>query len=196
MLHYVTGYTKSGKSEYAEKQVAKLTGSTVYIGTLPKQIFYSDTIQAHQKRRPDKWKLIELIGDPESDYEMIQEQLPQFTNILFDGLSFYLFRLSMVFDDDYEKVLNLSENLVDWAVQSDSYVVVVDSPINKTLPETTQRILLNVHLSILQNASSIVFFNKGNALPITKNEALQLDNFDGNSIYDPRINQIITDPGF
>lgn len=196
MLHYVTGYTKSGKSEYAEKQVAKLTGSTVYIGTLPKQIFYSDTIQAHQKRRPDKWKLIELIGDPESDYEMIQEQLPQFTNILFDGLSFYLFRLSMVFDDDYEKVLNLSENLIDWAVQSDSYVVVVDSPINKTLPETTQRILLNVHLSILQNASSIVFFNKGNALPITKNEALQLENFDDNSIYDPRINQIITDPGF
>lgn len=193
MLHYVTGYAKSGKTDYAEKLVAKLAGSTVYIGTLPNKISYADTIRDHQKRRPNEWKLIELIGDPESDFEILQEQLPQFKNILFDGLTFYLFRLSLIFDEDYEKVLNLGGRLINWAVNSDSFVIVVDPPIQNTLPEAIQKILLDVHLLIIQRASSIVFFDRGNALSITINEAVQLDISDANSIDDPRITQIIND---
>lgn len=196
MLQYITGFAKSGKSDYSEQLVARLTGSTVYIGTLPKDPYYETTIQLHKKRRPDTWKLIELIGDPESDFKMLQDKLSHFQNILFDGLSFYLFRLLTIFDEDLSATCELAESLIDWAVQSTSNIIIVDSPVPSSLPKPIRKVLFSAHLLILQRAAPITFINKGIASSITKDEAIQLDCLGADTVSDHRIVHMIENSEF
>ncbi len=127
---------------------------------------------------------------------MLQNALPQFENILFDGLSFYLFRLSILFEEDFNTMFDLAESLIEWAVQSNSAVIIVDPPVQKSLPKPIRKILLNAHLSILQRADPITFIDKGNAFSITRDNAIKLDHIEADSVSDPRIVHLIRNYDF
>lgn len=156
MLHLILGAPKSGKSEYAERLIAGYEGATVYVGTLPRNPYYSAIILEHRERRPPTWGLIELIGDPHSDLGLVSSRIGCYRNVLVDGLLFYLLRLAVTFKGELNEVAQrLLQLLVRPAGRGE--VLVVD-PLARRSPTMSQhRTLCDFQAQLIERADTVAF---------------------------------------
>ncbi|HEV7745665.1 MAG TPA: bifunctional adenosylcobinamide kinase/adenosylcobinamide-phosphate guanylyltransferase [Pyrinomonadaceae bacterium] len=174
MLSLIIGQPRSGKSEYAERIVSNRAGSTVYVGTLPNFPVWRDTIRRHESRRPDSWDLLELIGNPERDTELILEALDQYQNILLDGIMVYVFQLMTVFDFDPSVLQRPVSVLVKRLASHTGNVVVVDQPSDGLRPLRAQRALCYLHRSLARRAHSLILIEDGRATPLGRHEIVSV----------------------
>jgi adenosyl cobinamide kinase/adenosyl cobinamide phosphate guanylyltransferase len=182
VLHFIIGEAQSGKSEYAERFVSSLQGTTVYIGTLPHLSFCQDTIRRHKLRRPSSWQLIELTGNAEEDMNLISVALVDYRNVLLDGLTFYIFQLMATFDFELTKLRGQTSALVRRLANHVGEVLVVDQPVPGTLPRKTQLALCYVHFLLSRKAHSLTSIKDGSATSINPGDLFYLEQFRKNAI--------------
>jgi adenosyl cobinamide kinase/adenosyl cobinamide phosphate guanylyltransferase len=166
MLHLVFGAPKSGKSEYAEKLVAGYRGATVYVGTLPQNAYYSEIIQKHQQRRPPAWGLIELIGEPRTDLDLLTTSLACYRNVLLDGLLFYLLRLSVTFKGDLSVFGREALSLLTCSAR-EGELVVVDPLAQQTHALRGRETLSYVQSLLIRHADTVIHVEKGEVVRTT-----------------------------
>ena len=163
MIWYYLGPPRSGKSTLAEQLVASFAGPTLYVATLPPDGFHRPTIQQHRARRPTQWDTVELLGDPASDLAALSELIPRYSNILIDGMSYYVFRTTVEFD-----VLPPTEGLLRLLKEAErrkTNVVLVDQPIRPSHPPQLKRRLLVLHAALFRAADRILAIDNGIARP-------------------------------
>jgi adenosyl cobinamide kinase/adenosyl cobinamide phosphate guanylyltransferase len=159
VLHLILGAPKSGKSEYAERLVAGYTEPTAYVGTLPLNPYYSDTIWQHRRRRPSSWGLIELVGEPRADLRALAGSLHCYRNVLLDGLLFYLLRLRVTYAGDLDAVEREIIALLI-RISGEGEVVVVDPPA-QDLPALKEHEAVQYMQSLLVSRADTVTFVEG-----------------------------------
>jgi adenosyl cobinamide kinase/adenosyl cobinamide phosphate guanylyltransferase len=165
MLYLILGAPKSGKSEYAERLIAGYGGPTVYVGTLPMNPYYSDTIRQHRHRRPTAWGLTELIGEPQADLRTLARSLHCYRNVLLDGLLFYLLRLRVTYTGGLDAV---EREIVALLIRSsgERELVVVDPPA-QDLPALKEHKSVRDIQSLLVGRADTVTFVEGGKIVLT-----------------------------
>lgn len=176
MIIFIFGKPKSGKSLFAEKMLSEKKGKTLYIGTLPNNIFYKDTIKNHQIRRPTSWNSIELIGDLKQDKRMIKKSLKNYNNFLIDGLSFYIIGLAIIMNNTENKIYEFTKIFATDKYSKNNCIVIVDSIISIYLPKYLRDILKNIHLLIINNSDKIFYVDNNELKSLRKSDALSFDN--------------------
>jgi adenosyl cobinamide kinase/adenosyl cobinamide phosphate guanylyltransferase len=84
----VTGPHRCGKSAYAERKLADSATSLAYFGTLDRKPGNEQRIIEHQRRRDERWVLLERSQDIQADLRDLTAVLRE-RPLLIDGL--YLF---------------------------------------------------------------------------------------------------------
>ena len=98
---FITGGTKSGKSEFAEylgKKISKLT----YIAlseSRPEDVNWQKKIDTHRKRRPKEWELVETNN-------LIQTLKNENGPILIDSIGGFIMESINKNDEEWEKMIN------------------------------------------------------------------------------------------
>lgn len=131
----ITGGSRSGKSEFAERIVRSMPGKCAYIATaeiLDDEMRYR--VEKHRARREgDFWLNYEA---PFAAHEVINELPEEVNTILFDCLTIYI--TNLVFGEDYEssteeeryqKMLSCMKNLLDSFYASGKNVVIVTNEV-------------------------------------------------------------------
>lgn len=174
MLHFITGFQGSGKSLYAER-IAETFGERVtYVGTLPCQSAYEETLEEHRARRPPHWNLLELIGDGETDLDALRKAVAHSDAVLIDGISFYLFRMLCLGVDLSNLLPRVRPLLVEMRTDP-CLVLIVDSPIPQDLPDPARRILRYAHALLAHAASTVTFFSEGQGRRVGRRSVLEID---------------------
>jgi adenosyl cobinamide kinase/adenosyl cobinamide phosphate guanylyltransferase len=156
VLHLILGAPKSGKSAYAERLVSGFAGATVYVGTLPPNPYYAETIREHRRRRPATWGLVEFIGEPRADLRVLAVSLSLYHNVLLDGLLVYLLRLSVTYAGAVDVV---GREVIDLLLRFSSAreLVVVDPPA-QALPALEEHESVRDFQSLLASRADTVTF--------------------------------------
>ncbi len=99
----VTGGARSGKSSFAEKLIADLSGKIAYIATaIPFDEGMKDRIKKHRKSRPDYWTTYEVYKDI---YKYIDEISEKHDAVLLDCVTILV--TNLMFENhniDWDKV--------------------------------------------------------------------------------------------
>lgn len=175
MITYVMGYKNSGKSKYAEDRLRLLCRKTLYIGTLPDNVYHADTIRRHKVRRPADWELIELEGDPHDDIACIQREYLRYDCVLLDGLAFYIARQLMFFPDELLSCKRELFRLLNTLAASDRHIMLVDTPVTDTMRGMSGEVVSAVHRMIINRSEQIIYVENTIPREITAKEARQLD---------------------
>lgn len=170
MLTVVLGPNKSGKSLFAEKLLAEVTGPKCYIATLPSLLIHRSRIHKHQQRRPTDWTLIELVGELTYDVVQLQSLKPTLKGILLDGLSVYLKR---ALPDPISNPMLWGQRIIKWLINSiilkDGYSIIVDCHPISTEAFGLGATIAVVHSILRQRAEQVYLVHQG----IAKLEANQ-----------------------
>lgn len=159
MIEYYCGYPKCGKSEYAEKELEKLSGKVLYVGTLPDIPLYQATIFLHKQRRPPSWALYECCGDPIQDLAVLSKYANCYDGMLVDGLSYYLHRALYFYSLDH----NWLEAFHTFLTQCCSLplrLLFVDQPVSFAAPEL-RRICCHIHEELYKYSNNMFFVSDG-----------------------------------
>ena len=112
---FITGGTKSGKSEFAEYILKKVNDIT-YIALSEKRIDdenWQKKVSIHQKRRPDSWKLVET--------ENLMEALKMESgNVLIDSIGGFIME-------------NINKNDEEWGGLVRSLIMLMKERVNTTV---------------------------------------------------------------
>ena len=106
---FITGGTKSGKSEFAEylgRKISKIT----YIAlsdSRPEDINWQKKIIHHRKRRPEEWGLVETNN-------LIQTLKNEKGPILIDSIGGFIMESINKNDEEWEKMINSLLNPVSY----------------------------------------------------------------------------------
>jgi adenosyl cobinamide kinase/adenosyl cobinamide phosphate guanylyltransferase len=171
MIHFIIGSPNSGKSEYAEKLLTECQGSKVYIGTLPLDPYYEETLIRHRKRRPDEWHLIEIFGNPERDFALVDYAFRAFPNVLLDGISFYFLRIVTLYKDDFSLTRKKINSLISEFAYNDRNIIVVDMPIPEKITREQKYLLRDLHLMLIRRAHPITYVNHKQTNLLSRYEA-------------------------
>jgi adenosyl cobinamide kinase/adenosyl cobinamide phosphate guanylyltransferase len=172
MLHLVIGPAGSGKSEYAERLVASLSGGTVYVGTLPTSMFYQEIIQVHRDRRPRCWALLEFTGNIECDFRLLRNAETSFDNLLIDGVTFYLARVCALFGPPQTLLPDAAALLYSFK-HHQGQIVIVDMPPPLQMAPEERAFVRQIHVAIFRIANSVRWFSHGTPSLIGRAVALQ-----------------------
>ncbi len=175
MITYVMGYKDSGKSKYAEDRLRLLCRKTLYIGTLPDNVYYADTIRRHKVRRPADWGLMELEGDPHNDMACIRREYLKYDCVLLDGLAFYIARQLMLFPDELLSCKRELFGLLNTLSATDKHIMLVDTPVPDTMRGISGKVVSLVHRMIINKSEQIIYVENTIPREITAREALLLD---------------------
>lgn len=163
MLRCILGERKSGKSVFAEEQIKKKEGSTLYVATLPNLSIYEEVIARHQKRRPGFWRCIELFNM--SAREIAAFPYTDYRYVVIDNLSYYVlfqrYYNGDVFLQEWdERFLSLIHKL---AADSNTMVYAVDAPVEGGILEhiDKEKIICRLFSKILDESQIIERFYYG-----------------------------------
>jgi adenosyl cobinamide kinase/adenosyl cobinamide phosphate guanylyltransferase len=174
MIECIVGPPSGGKSEVAETRLAMTSGPHGYIGSLPNTPRYREKIQAHKRRRPPAWKLLELTGDPIEDLENVRLIFNHCESVLFDGLSFYILRL-------WYAGLSPSEwrgafvSIIEEVEASSRLLLVVDAPAPPLSPANINGAIIDSHRILYRKCARISLVHNGLSEDLTIKSALRLE---------------------
>jgi len=138
MITAIFGAAGSGKSVYAENELANAGGKVVYVGTLPRSSFFADKLSTHSARRPSAWALFELTESWAEQGESFRDALMSSDIGLIEGLSFYVYRQSALAQFGIREESELLMCLQELHTHKGRFFV-VDPPIPATLPIQDRR---------------------------------------------------------
>lgn len=173
----ILGPPKSGKSLYSERMVsASGKKNIIYVGTLPIEPYYFHTISEHQMRRPQGWSVLELSGAVDDDTYMLENAAQRCEAMLLDGLTFYVFRLFLLWGKVLQRDSNRLFRSAEMLVRSKSKIYAVDTDLIEALPDRVRGIVCRLHSILAQGASGIDHVSNGVArrLEVTQQNRLQL----------------------
>ena len=122
---FITGGTKSGKSEFAEylgRKISKIT----YIAlsdSRPEDINWQKKINHHRKRRPEEWGLVETNN-------LIQTLKNEKGPILIDSIGGFIMESINKNDEEWEKMIN---SLLDLLVMRVKTTLIVGEQVGWSL---------------------------------------------------------------
>ena len=123
---FITGGTKSGKSEFAE-YLGKKINKVTYIAlseSRPEDINWQKKIINHRKRRPKDWELVETNN-------LIQTLKNENGPILIDSIGGFIMESINKNDEEWEKMIN---SLLDLLVMRVKTTLIAVSYTHLTLP--------------------------------------------------------------
>lgn len=173
-MKVILGPPKSGKSLFAEALMAAIDGSKAYVGTLPGHQLYAETIREHRKRRPSDWALIELLGRPDPDAQVLERAVNDFDGILLDGLSFYVYRVLALFGYDPDWVDGLGETIAG-AAEHGTELLLVDQPAGLSTHTLHRLVMLQLHRRAILSGNELYYASDGAVRRINAAKAVSTD---------------------
>ena len=122
---FITGGTKSGKSEFAE-HIAKKSNNMTYIALSEKRTKderWNQKISIHRKRRPKNWKLIETTN-------LLSILNFEIGPILIDSIGGFV--MESIYEEDKEWVSKLN-TLIDLLIKRKSLTLIVGEQVGWSL---------------------------------------------------------------
>lgn len=170
MVHLVLGATRSGKSLYAERELASRPGRSLYVATLPPIALYMDIIECHRRRRPSGWSLVELIGEPREDHDLLLSHSAGCDNAVLDGLSFYITRVLTI---EPWRLASLARETIGLlqVLSTLRNLLLVDAPCHPSSVAPVAAVISAVHCQVIATADRMTYVENGIARSLTRSEA-------------------------
>ena len=108
MIIFVTGGTRSGKSDFAQDMAEKLKGNRFFLATA--QAFDEEMrhrIQKHREQRGNRWDTVE---EPIYLGRVLRAAAGSYNTILVDCLTLWMSNLLMKYSDKEEKLLEIIDD--------------------------------------------------------------------------------------
>ena len=131
---FVTGGTRSGKSDYAQQRVEGYPGGLLYVATAEsRDDEMADRIARHQEARGNRWQCLEEPLD-------LSGRLPEAATgcgaVLLDCLTLWLSNLMETYDEDNDAIQDAADRLLAVLRKLDADVFVISNELGSgVVPE-------------------------------------------------------------
>jgi hypothetical protein len=117
---------------------------------------------------------VELTGD-ELDRTLLRTAIANYDQLLVDGLSFYLLRISVFLSGIGGRSRRPTAALVRLLSRVQTAVTVVDAPLTVETPLSLRHLIRTVHAAVIYASSELYLVEDGNERPVSREELLRFE---------------------